>query len=110
MSIVARRSKRPVCHDKLVPRTGVCNLCRGVAGFDSRTTHKHHNDRIVKNPHCSIIELCELCHYYVHAIAGTGHRNAPSSYDYAYKEWLKHKNNHLELISNKDIYLVIPSI
>lgn len=98
MSLVIgpHRSKKPTRHDKLVPRTYVCNLCRGIAGIDSRCTHMHHDGGRLKHPHGPVIEICECCHNYIHALEGTGANNAPRDPEYALIHYLNDKNMFME--------------
>lgn len=43
-------------------RTGVCNLCRAVAPFDTKITHMHHEKYDGENPAAYTIEVCTRCH------------------------------------------------
>lgn len=43
-------------------RIGVCNWCRAVAPFDTKTTHMHHEEYHDDNPLKDAIELCISCH------------------------------------------------
>ena len=43
-------------------RIGVCNWCRAVAPFDTKTTHIHHETYDDNNFAKNTIELCVSCH------------------------------------------------
>ena len=44
------------------PRVGVCNWCRAVAGFDTKSTHMHHEVYDSNDFTKNTIELCISCH------------------------------------------------
>lgn len=48
-------------------RTGVCNMCRAVAGIDCKKTVLHHVQYEDSNPIAHTIEICQSCHDKIHA-------------------------------------------
>jgi hypothetical protein len=44
------------------PRIGVCNWCRAVIPFDTKSTHMHHEAYHDDDPVKDAIELCVSCH------------------------------------------------
>lgn len=101
---LVKTSNRRRKHEPPPPKTGVCNWCRGVMDIDTWNTNIHHMDGRLQNPHGNRIEVCEQCHWYWHAITGTGAHNGPHPYWQVFTYWIRMKNAFLDRWGDDESY------